>query len=287
MQEQPRCRMLQPRCCHCRRRCRRLRRMEWKRGRKRGERPAKTPAESLARPSSPSSPPARRARKEAASRARALTGRGRGRVRQAREQAGAVADAGLGEQVRRQAQVCVHEHVRLARRVALDDPHKVVGHEEEFHVGGGRAPVELERGALGEISNGVAHKDRHPGEAGARVARALDEDAPRRCAGGGSGGSRGCGSGGRGAGAGSGGGDGERGSGGGSGGGGGGGGGGRGSGVGAGGRHGWRARQLGQEVERLRTTLWNTHSHEGELACVSHVEPRESARKDERNQIAS
>ena len=35
MQEQPRCRMLQPHCCHRHRPRRRLRRMEWKRGRKR------------------------------------------------------------------------------------------------------------------------------------------------------------------------------------------------------------------------------------------------------------
>ena len=206
--------------------------------------PAKTPAESLARPASPSGPPARRARKEAASRARALTGRGRGRVQQAREQAGAVADAGLGERVRRQAQILAHEHTGLVLWHKLNIPHKVVGHKEELDLVGADEPAELGARAVGEARNVVAGVDVHLGEGGVHVFRALDEDAARRYAGGGSGGG-GRGSCGRGAGAGSGGGDGG-------GGGAGGGEGGRGSGgrgVGAGGRHGWiAARQLGREV---------------------------------------
>ena len=208
--------------------------MEWKRGRKWDERHTKTPPESLARPASPSGPPARRARKEAASRARALTGRGRGRVWQAREQKCAVHYTDGGKLVAREERVAY----ALGLVADLNTPRAVSAHEEEVNVGGGRAPLELERGALGEARDRVGLKDLHLSEAGARVARTLDEDAPRRRAGDCGGGGGGRGSCGRGAGAGSGGGD---------------DGGGGGAGGGGGG-HGWRAQQLGREVERLRTT---------------------------------
>ena len=73
-------------------------------------------------------------------RTRALTGRGGGRGREAREQAGAVVDAGLGERARREAQIRVHEHVLFAPRIALDGLHQVSGSEEERNVLGADVP---------------------------------------------------------------------------------------------------------------------------------------------------
>ena len=154
--------------------------------------PAKTPAESLARPASPSGPPARPSTKGGfEARARALTGRGRGRGRQAREKAAAVADADGRERLDG-GEWPRGENERLGAALArVDGFFTLCRHEKEIHVGGGRAPVELERGALGEVADGVADEDLHGREAGARVARALDEDAPRWRAGGGGGGGRG------------------------------------------------------------------------------------------------
>jgi hypothetical protein len=86
----------------------------------------------------------RRPQGKAASRVctRALTGRGGGRGRKAREQVGAVVDAGLGKRVRREAQARVHEHVLFAPRIALDGLHQVTGRRKSatssaptFHAG--------------------------------------------------------------------------------------------------------------------------------------------------------
>ena len=45
-------------------------------------------------------------------------------------------------------------------------------------MGGARVPIELERGTLGQVGDGVAHEDRHPGEACARVTRELTNTLP-------------------------------------------------------------------------------------------------------------
>ncbi len=113
----------------------------------------------------------------------ALTGRGHGRVWQAREQAGAVADAGLGERVGRQAQVRGHEHLFLARRVALDDPLQIAGYEKERGVLGADVPRGKGDGdALGEARNRVAVEDRNLRELLPQAARSgsLDKDALRQ-----------------------------------------------------------------------------------------------------------
>jgi len=111
--------------------------------------------------------------------------RSSGRVRQARDDPGARGDAGerkrdaLAEELSLVGEHGVDMRLRWGREVAISARLD----EEEVHVGGAHAPSELERGALGEVGDGVALEDGNFGEARARVARALDEDAARRRAG--------------------------------------------------------------------------------------------------------
>ena len=67
----------------------------------------------------------------------------------------------------------------------------VRGHEEELDLVGADEPAELGGRALGEVGDHVAVENGQLGEDGVHVARTLDEDAPRKRAGGGSGGDRG------------------------------------------------------------------------------------------------
>ena len=157
-----------------------------------GERPREDPGGISRTPREPLRPACSASTKGGCGpRTRALTGRGRGRGRQAREKAAAVADADGRERLDG-GEWPRGENERLGAALArVDGFFTLCRHEKEIHVGGGRAPVELERGALGEVADGVADEDLHGREAGARVARALDEDAPRWRAGGGGGGGRG------------------------------------------------------------------------------------------------
>ena len=108
--------------------------------------------------------------------------RRRGRV-QARDNPGARSDAGE----RKRHALAKHFALIVEHRVNLRLRRRRKGglfagrlDEEEAHVAGRCAPFELKCGALGEVCDGVAHKNRHPCEARALVARALDEDAARR-----------------------------------------------------------------------------------------------------------
>ena len=160
-----------------------------------GERPAKTSAESLARPASPSGPPARRARKEAGGRARTLTGRGRGRLRQACKQARAVADADGRERLDG-GEWPRGENEPLSTVIARGDGvFALRGHEEERNVLGTDAPRgKVDGDALRKARTRVAAEDRTLHELRPEAARSgsLDEDAlRRRTASGGDGGGRG------------------------------------------------------------------------------------------------
>ena len=89
----------------------------------------------------------------------------------AREHEGTIDHADISEPIARNERIA---HA-LRHVAALNKPRTISAHKKEVRICGVHFPAKLERGALGEVANGVTIKDLHGREAGTRVARAHDK----------------------------------------------------------------------------------------------------------------